>query len=170
MNGGKKIRQAVLYCVNPPNREQEAGIREFVRNTLGWDYVLKIIYDPSLKGGFRLESDGIVYDWTPSGRAAQLAETLAPIDKADSFESAVTLLKTGIEDFELLPVGSEIGKVTSAGDGIASISGLNNVAYGEIVVFESGVCHNSFPTLRLQAESRHHAFGYRHLSLSSTHS
>jgi F-type H+-transporting ATPase subunit alpha len=51
----------------------------------------------------------------------------------------ISILREDIKDFEFITAGEEVGSVVSVGDGIATISGLDNVMYGEIVVFECGV-------------------------------
>lgn len=49
------------------------------------------------------------------------------------------IIKSQIKDFEQNITYNEAGRVISVGDGIALVSGINNVEYGELVRFESGV-------------------------------
>ena len=49
------------------------------------------------------------------------------------------IIKSQIKDFEQNITYDEAGRVISVGDGIALVSGINNVEYGELVRFESGV-------------------------------
>ncbi|AWX69668.1 F0F1 ATP synthase subunit alpha [[Mycoplasma] anseris] len=49
------------------------------------------------------------------------------------------IIKSQIKDFNQTIRFDETGKVITVGDGIALISGLNNVEYGELVKFESGI-------------------------------
>lgn len=48
------------------------------------------------------------------------------------------IIKQQIENFEAKIDTAEVGKVLTIGDGIAIISGLDTVEYGEIVLFEGG--------------------------------
>ncbi|EPL03096.1 ATP synthase alpha/beta family, beta-barrel domain protein, partial [Chlamydia psittaci 02DC14] len=49
------------------------------------------------------------------------------------------IIKDQIKNFEKDVRVLETGKVIAVGDGIVLASGLNNVEYGEIVKFESGI-------------------------------
>lgn len=51
----------------------------------------------------------------------------------------VALLRSEIENYEIEKKSHDIGSVSYVGDGIASIQGLDDAMYGEIVVFENGV-------------------------------
>lgn len=50
----------------------------------------------------------------------------------------MSILKEAIEQFEATSQENEVGYVETIGDGIATISGLDHVMYGEVVVFENG--------------------------------
>ncbi len=54
-------------------------------------------------------------------------------------EEVLALLKQEIESYEFESHTQETGSVIWVGDGIATIYGLDQVMYGEIVVFENGV-------------------------------
>lgn len=49
------------------------------------------------------------------------------------------IIKAQIKHFNEDISKQEIGRVITVGDGIALVSGLSNVEYGELVKFESGV-------------------------------
>lgn len=51
----------------------------------------------------------------------------------------ISVLKSEIEDYDVKMVVKETGTVTSIGDGIATVYGLDNAMYGELVEFETGV-------------------------------
>ena len=55
---------AKLYCVVPPDERQLKGLKDFLERTSGVRPEIKIIKDPALVGGFRLEYNGNVYDWS----------------------------------------------------------------------------------------------------------
>ena len=50
----------------------------------------------------------------------------------------ISVLKSEIADFDRKTALTETGTVVSAGDGIATVFGLQNVMYGELVEFENG--------------------------------
>jgi F-type H+-transporting ATPase subunit alpha len=54
-------------------------------------------------------------------------------------DQIVALLRSEIANYEIEKKNHDIGTVTYIGDGIATIKGLDNAMYGEIVVFENGV-------------------------------
>ncbi len=62
-------------------------------------------------------------------------ERVSNVDQND----IISVLKSEIEDYDVKMVVKETGIVTSIGDGIATIYGLDNVMYGELVEFETGV-------------------------------
>ena len=49
------------------------------------------------------------------------------------------IMRAAVEQFHLEAEQSEVGHVLTAGDGIVTITGLDHVQYGEILVFENGV-------------------------------
>lgn len=51
----------------------------------------------------------------------------------------ISVLKSEIEDYDVKMSVKEIGTVISIGDGIATVYGLDNAMYGELVEFETGV-------------------------------
>ena len=51
----------------------------------------------------------------------------------------ISVLKSEIENYEVKTQISETGSIVSVGDGIATVYGINNAMYGEIVEFETGV-------------------------------
>ncbi len=51
----------------------------------------------------------------------------------------ISVLKSEIADFDRKTALTETGTVVRAGDGIATVFGLQNVMYGELVEFENGV-------------------------------
>ena len=56
-----------------------------------------------------------------------------------SSEEIITILKTEIENYDMVSKDQEVGTVIWVGDGIATIYGIEHAMYGEIVIFENGV-------------------------------
>ena len=54
-------------------------------------------------------------------------------------EEIISILKTEIENYDMVTGEQEVGSVIWVGDGIATIYGIEHAMYGEIVIFESGV-------------------------------
>lgn len=129
---------AKLICVNPPDEKQKEGILDFLEKKSGIRPELEIVIDESVVSGFILRYDGLEYDWSASGRARQLRADIEHIS-AHKKKNIVRLLKETVENFTLSTKGEEVGTVLSVGDGVATVSGLEHAAYGEILLFESGV-------------------------------
>ena len=53
-------------------------------------------------------------------------------------EEIVSIIKEEISNYDHIVDQEKIGRVISVGDGIATVYGLNDAMYGEILVFESG--------------------------------
>ena len=56
-----------------------------------------------------------------------------------SSEEIISILKTEIENYDMVSKDQEVGTVIWGGDGIATIYGIEHAMYGEIVIFENGV-------------------------------
>ena len=56
-----------------------------------------------------------------------------------SSEEIISILKTDIENYDMVSTDQEVGTVIWVGDGIATIYGIEHAMYGEIVIFENGV-------------------------------
>ena len=56
-----------------------------------------------------------------------------------SSEEIISILKTEIENYDMVSKAQEVGTVIWVGDGIATIYGIEHAMYGEIVIFENGV-------------------------------
>ena len=56
-----------------------------------------------------------------------------------SSEEIISILKTEIENYDMVSKDQEVGTVIWVGDGIATIYGIDHAMYGEIVIFDNGV-------------------------------
>ena len=54
-------------------------------------------------------------------------------------EEIISILKTEIENYDMVTGEQEVGSVIWVGDGSATIYGIEHAMYGEIVIFENGV-------------------------------
>ena len=129
-----------LRYVTKPEEEQLKRIREFVYNkyhSRNLEVVLE--EDESLGGGFVLEVGHDQYDWSTKGRREQFLEEMKNKRFSNSQQDIISILQSSVEDFDLKAEKKEIGFVSSVGDGIVIINGLDHAMYGEIVVFDNGV-------------------------------
>lgn len=137
------VISAVIYGRVAPDKEQSDKIREYLSKKYGAETELAFKYDGSIARGFRLEAEGgpisgkEVYDRTREGMFSRLQRELEEMDFSRG--DVVSMVKCAIDDFDKGVISEEVGYVVSVGDGIAGVSGLEGAAYGEILVFSSGV-------------------------------
>ncbi|NLV49863.1 MAG: F0F1 ATP synthase subunit alpha, partial [Clostridiales bacterium] len=132
----------LLRYVTPPTDEQLAGIRRFVADKYGrpeQTLSLKLIEDKSLVSGFKLTAGNDEYDWSALGRVNQLKDRIDCVRAPETAGGIIDMLKAGIDAFELEAKSREIGVVRAVGDGIVIVGGIDHAAYGEIVMFDSGL-------------------------------
>ncbi len=128
---------AKLYAAEPPSKKQEARFLAFLKEKYGKDVTLAFVASEAFPGGFRLEVGADVYDWSVNGRFRQLREILTEVPKKNG--DIIPLIGGAVRDWSPQALPEELGTVLSVGDGVASVSGLGRVSYGEIVEFSSGV-------------------------------
>ena len=137
------IAKAKLICVTRPSEEQLNGFKEFVcKKTDSAECELEIVFDASIIGGFIIEIGGVQYDRSFKTKLAEIKEKVTSDTQNSTGANAddiISIIREDVEKFEFDSNSEEIGTVVSARDGIAVISGLEHVMYGEIVIFESGV-------------------------------
>lgn len=129
-------RKAVLYSDTAPDEGQKSRFITFLEKKYGFDIALEWVQSDAFSGGFRLEVGSDVYDWSVSGRFQQLKDTLTSVPTKNG--NVVPLLKETLKNWTPDVTAQEVGTVISVGDGIAAISGLDHVTYGEVVQFSSG--------------------------------
>ena len=133
---------AFLYSRSEPTAEQKKRLEQYLADTHKAPVSLVFRYDETVQHGFRLTvgTEGAadeVFDWTPTGKLRQLKERLAQTAKASG--DVISLIRQTIDTFEAEPCADEIGTVLTVGDGIATVSGLAEAEYGEIVLFSCGI-------------------------------
>lgn len=136
----KNVLTVEIQCVTPPNEEQLAGLRTFFLAEYQADEIqFSIEHVPDVVGGFNIFVGDENYDWSTLGRIRQLRKSFQSLPKEQDPTRIVSLLREDIHSFELHAGHQQVGFVDSVGDGIAIVSGLHEVAYGEIVLFDCGV-------------------------------
>ena len=129
--------RAVLYSDVPPSQEQERRFKQFLKNKYEKDVPFEWVEDTAFSEGFQLRVGAEVYDWSRDGVFKQCVDSFAA--KKYRGQDMIPLMRSALEDWELAALPEEIGTVLTVGDGIAEINGLDNAAYGEILIFEGGI-------------------------------
>ena len=133
--------RAVVHCTTPPNEHQLEGIKDFVcAQTGAKDAQVIIVEDKSLVGGFVIHTDGKEYDFSLKKKLDSIEEQVLKTarESLGNQEQVLTALHKNVEEFKLITHVEEVGRVIRVGDSIATVVGINNAMYGEIVVFEDG--------------------------------
>ena len=130
-------KTAIIYSDTAPSEEQEKRFNAFLteRYGEGTDLVWKM--SDAFPGGFRMEVGAEIYDWSVNGRFQQLKDTLVNVPAKNG--NIIPLIKETVKSWVPQAIAHEVGTVITVGDGIATVKGLDNVTYGEILLFSSGV-------------------------------
>ncbi|MBR5512701.1 MAG: F0F1 ATP synthase subunit alpha [Ruminococcus sp.] len=143
----KSIKATVRY-VTPLTENQQAELRRFIMEKFTKEDVdIEYKHDPDIIGGFILSAGDVEYDRSYRTSLRSIRNNLKK--KANEgitisggelkSKDIISVLKTGIKDFEVRSGASETGFIIRLGDGIARVRGMSGVMYGELVEFETGV-------------------------------
>ena len=131
------VMQAVLRGSKAPTGAQLQRFQVFLEQRYGRPAQVTFQEEPALTGGLILEAGDDVYDWSLEGRLRQFREQLDQL-KPQS-EKIIPLMKEAVENWTPEVLAQETGEVLTVGDEIATVRGLPHAAYGEILLFSSGV-------------------------------
>lgn len=131
------ILNAKLYSAIEPSKEQQKRFGNFLKNKYGQELSLEWVKSDAFPGGFRMEVGNDIYDWSVGGRFRQLRDTLVKVPTDNG--NIIPLLKESIESWTPEALAEQVGEVTTVGDGIATVSGLGQATFGEILLFTDGV-------------------------------
>ena len=137
--------EAFVYSRETPTDEQLKKVQDFLEKKYSAAVAVIPRQDDSVRDGFRIEIGTSTYkwnldrifDWSAEGRAKQLKESISEAIRGK--QDVLPMIRQAIEDFEPIPRDEEVGTVLTVGDGIATISGLEDAEYGEILLFECGI-------------------------------
>ena len=132
----ERIQKAVLHSAVEPTEAQKKRFEAFLRKKYGQAVLLQWEQDAALENGFRLEVGADLYDWSLEGRLRQFREQLEQLKPAGM--SVIPLMREAVRNWQPEVTPEEVGSVLTVGDEIATVSGLENAAYGEILQFASG--------------------------------
>ena len=136
-SGDTTGRKVFLHSAERPDETQEKRLNAFLCKRYGEGAELVWVEDHTLENGFRLESGDDVYDWSPQGRLEQLAGRLKAVDVSE--QNVISLLRDTLESWTPKALVHTTGKVLTVEDGIATVSGMPDAFYGEILLFEGGI-------------------------------
>ena len=137
--------EAFVYSRETPTDEQLKKVQDFLEKKYNAAVAVIPKQDDSVRDGFRIEIGTSTYkwnldrifDWSADGRAKQLKQSISEAIRGK--QDVLPMIRQAIEDFEPVPKDEEVGTVLTVGDGIATISGLEDAEYGEILLFECGI-------------------------------
>ena len=139
----KSVAKARLICTTEPSGEQLQGFKDFVCKKTGAESCeLEIVFDETIIGGFIIEIGGEQFDRSLKAKLSEIKESVsfdAQNRNDASAEEIISIIRDDVKEFKFDEGAQEIGSVVSVGDGIATISGLDKVMYGEIIIFECGI-------------------------------
>ena len=127
------------YAMTKPTQEQLSHIQALLEKKTGWKNVqIQAVHDESIEGGFIVKCGNFEFDWSDSGRAAQLKKALKGELQGEATSPALKSILTKLDQFNLEAENKEVGNVCWVGDGIANVKGISHAFYGEVVEFEDG--------------------------------
>lgn len=137
--------EAFVYSRETPTDEQLKKVQDFLEKKYNAAVAVIPKQDDSVRDGFRIEIGTSTYKWnlyrifywSAEGRAKQLKQSISEAIRGK--QDVLPMIRQAIEDFEPVPKDEEVGTVLTVGDGIATISGLEDAEYGEILLFECGI-------------------------------
>lgn len=149
-NENKQIEiLAVLHSASAPTEVQKEKLVKYIESKYRKTAAISWNEDTTLGGGFKLELKTAendwnvdeVYDWSLEGQKEQISEILHNV--TSDTENVISLLRESVENWtpatDSVTSIRKTGTVVSVGDGIATLSGLADACYGEILTFSSGV-------------------------------
>ncbi|MCR4813207.1 MAG: F0F1 ATP synthase subunit alpha [Lachnospiraceae bacterium] len=129
--------RAYLYSAEKPTDAQMEGFVRFLSRKYEREIEVSWVKSKEFPGGFRLEIGNDVYDWSKEGKFEQLREKLAYLAKHS--DDVIPLMKDTVHNWTPEAIAREVGTVLTVGDGIATVEGLENATYGEILIFTDGI-------------------------------
>lgn len=127
---------AEFLSLTEPTAEQKEKLESFLKNKYNRLAEVKWVKDETVKKGFILKALNEVYDNTPEGFIRELKFVAESADK--SSDDYISLVKDAVEKWQPRVKAREVGTVKSVADGVAAVTGLHGVKYGEILAFDGG--------------------------------
>ena len=131
------MKQAILYCEERPSDAIMQRFADFLAKKYDEGYEITWQENHNFPGGFRLQVGNEIYDWNAEGRLRQFRDELKHLSEERS--DIIPLIRETVHNWTPHALAEEVGYVLTVGDGIATVSGLRNVTYGEILIFAGGI-------------------------------
>ena len=126
--------KAFLYSAKKPSVEINKKFEAFLNEKYG---EVELEWKESdLKSGFKLLVGDDVYYWDANSKLEQLKTEWQKLRNNDNI---IPLLQDSLDNWTPSAIADEVGRVISVGGGIAKVSGLKNVKYGEILLFTDNI-------------------------------
>ena len=132
----EKIVVCEFYSFAPPSEEEKTRLSAFLEKKIGSPVELKWVKDESVKKGFILKVLNEIYENTPEGLIKSLKTAVDGVNAGSG--DYVSLVKNTLENWKPRAIPKEIGTVSSIADDVATVTGLSEVKYGEILEFDGG--------------------------------
>lgn len=129
--------RAVLRSSVSPDQATKERLQHVLEKKYGQPVQIEWEKDSDLQDGFILQVGTDIYDWSIEGRLRQFKEHLEKFHSSEG--EVIPLIKETVENWVPEVSPEEIGEVLTVGDGIATVAGLENATYGEILLFSSGI-------------------------------
>lgn len=129
--------RAVLRSSVTPDQATKERLQHVLEKKYGQPVQIEWEKDSDLQDGFILQVGTDIYDWSIEGRLRQFKEHLEKFHPSEG--EVIPLIKETVENWVPEVSPEEIGEVLTVGDGIATVAGLDNATYGEILLFSSGI-------------------------------
>lgn len=146
-----KEAQETLFTINEPKyievesaialtEKQLDGLRARLQKVLNTDkFMLQVKVNPALLGGLSLKVDSLLVDASVKGQLQTFEREIErKVSSAIDMTKIADFFTQEVHAFQEKTLVSEVGVVLSVSDGVAKVEGLNAIASGERVVFESG--------------------------------
>ena len=140
--------RAVVRYVTELTGDQREELKSLIKDKFGTkDVEIEYRRDPDIIGGFILNAGDFEYDrsYRTSLRAMEnsfrrkLSQPENQMKSVYQARDIISVLRSEVDDFDRRSGISETGYVVRMGDGIALVSGMNHVMYGELVEFDTGI-------------------------------
>ena len=125
-----------FLAAKQPTADEKAKLAAFLQKQTNRPVEIVWVKDETVKRGFILKAAGKVYDNTPEKLIRNLKSAVDGVDKSGG--DYLSLVKETVKNWSPRVEPEEVGSVEAVADGVAKVSGLSGVKYGEILTFESG--------------------------------
>lgn len=128
---------AVIRSSVAPTEDERNRLADYLKKTRGIEIPIVWKQDDNIVDGFQMQVGTDIYDWTITGRLRQFREQLDTLNPSGG--EIIPLIRETVENWTPKVTSEEVGEVLTIADEIATVSGLDHAAYGEILQFSNGV-------------------------------